>query len=442
VGYNNPEIASPLSFVQGTPYGGEGLGPKDSFGGVRRICIITPGTIASNPRVVKEAEALSEAGYKVHLIYTRHVDYLVERDQAILNEHPDWTADYLDWCSSGFKSRAIKYFSGIKKRASGILNKSKIYPDKLAPFLINRFYFWQLKKAIDCKADLYIAHYPDSLGIALRAAKANNTYFAYDAEDYHRGEDLPASELKIISEVEDSTLPFARYISAASPLMADEYRRLFPMVPVVPIENMFLLRNQPAFINIPDKVFKFFWFSQTIGPKRGLEEFISILGHTNKKNILLSLLGNIRESYRRELTSRWTKEGLLPESLVFINTVSEKKIFEIASSHHFGLCLEIPSVLNKDVCLSNKLFTYILSGNFLILSHTKAQKNFHTNFPETGVCIELENTLQSAEKINELFRNSESIEQTRQSNFLLGQTKLNFDREKEILIRQVNSLWE
>ena len=426
--YNNPEIASPLSF---------GKGP-----GLRRICIITPGTIASNPRVVKEAEALSEAGYKVHLIYTRHVNYLVERDQAILDEHPEWTADYLDWCSPDFKSRVIKYFSGIKKKVAGILQKNSIYPEKLAPFLINRFYFWQLKKAIACKAGLYIAHYPESLGIALRAAKANNSCFAYDAEDFHRGEDLPASELKIIREVEDSILPFAGYISAASPLMADEYGRLFPKVPVIPVENMFMLKNQPTFKKIPDKVFKFFWFSQTIGPKRGLEEFISILGQLNKKNILLSLLGNLRESYRLELLNRWGKESLLPESLVFINTVPEKEIFHLASKHHFGLCLEIPSVLNKDICLSNKLFTYILSGNFLILSHTKAQKNFHTIYPETGICIELENTLQSAEKINDLFLHSEAIEQKRESSFRLGQTKLNFDFEKQVLIRQVNSLWE
>ena len=76
------------------------------------------------------------------------------------------------------------------------------------------------------------------------------------------------------------------------------------------------------------------------------------------------------------------------------------------------------------------------------MSNTKAQKNFHTNYPETGICIELENTLQSAEKINKLFLHSEVIEQKRQLNFLLGQTKLNFDLEKQVLIRQVNSLWE
>ncbi|MBC7913702.1 MAG: hypothetical protein H7Y07_06225 [Pyrinomonadaceae bacterium] len=276
----------------------------------------------------------------------------------------------------------------------------------------------------------------------MQAAKTNNACFAYDAEDYHRGEDLPASALKIIREVEDLVLPFASYISAASPLMGDEYRKLFPKVPVIPVENMFLLKNQLTFKNIPHKVFKFFWFSQTIGPKRGLEEFISILGQTNKKNIQLSLLGNVRESYRLELINRWAKEGLLPESLVFTNTVPEKEIFDLASNHHFGLALESPYSINRDICLTNEIYTYLLSGNFLILSNTKAQKNFHTNFPETGICIELENTLQAAKKINELFRHSEAIEQKRQSNFLLGQTKLNFDREKQILIRQVNSLWE
>ena len=31
----------------------------------RRICLVTPGNLAANPRIVKEADALQEAGYEV-----------------------------------------------------------------------------------------------------------------------------------------------------------------------------------------------------------------------------------------------------------------------------------------------------------------------------------------------------------------------------------------
>ena len=408
----------------------------------KTICIITPGIIASNPRVVKEAEALSGAGYRVHLIYTRHVNYLVESDDAILKAHPEWKAEYLDWSVPGFRSKAIKYFSGMKKRLAEFIQKTNLYPVQLAPFLINRFYFWQLNKAIACKADLYIAHYPDCLGIAYKAAKVNKAFFAYDAEDYHRGEYLPEFVLRIIQEIEDSVLPHANYISAASPLIAEEYRKLFPNVAVVNIENMFAGKNQPDFQKITDDVIKFFWFSQTIGPFRGLEEFISILGQTNKRNVSLSLLGNVSETYSQELNNCWAKAGLTPGLLVFIETVPEKEIFKIAGYHHFGLCLEIPIVLNRDICITNKLYTYILSGNFLILSNTRAQKNFHTSNPQTGICFDLKNTKQAVEMLHEVLNNPAAINKAREFNYILGQSKLNFDQEKQILIKQVNSLWD
>ena len=36
----------------------------------KKVCLVTPGHIGSNPRIVKEADALHEEGYDVTLIYT------------------------------------------------------------------------------------------------------------------------------------------------------------------------------------------------------------------------------------------------------------------------------------------------------------------------------------------------------------------------------------
>ena len=49
-----------------------------------RICIITPGQIGSNPRVVKEADALVAAGHRVTVICTKVADFVEPRDQSIM----------------------------------------------------------------------------------------------------------------------------------------------------------------------------------------------------------------------------------------------------------------------------------------------------------------------------------------------------------------------
>lgn len=407
---------------------------------VKKICIITPAILACNPRVVKEAEALSEAGYVVHVIYTRHVSYLLATDQAILDEHPEWTVDYLDWAGKNLKARFNKIVSGLKKRVADLLIKNKLFYKKQLPFLTNRFYCWQLKKAIASKADLYIAHYPESLVIAARAAKNNHVTFAFDAEDYHRGENLPAAILRSIEITEDQFLPGARYITAASPLIALAYKKLYPKVPVTSVENVFALKHQPAFHDVKNEPFKFFWFSQTIGHGRGLEEFMTILGQTKRQDVQLILLGNVQTNYKELLVSLWQQAGLMSDLLVFINTVPEKEIFVLASQQHFGLCLEIPSVPNKDFCLSNKLYTYLLSGNYLICNKTAAQENFLQDHPGSGLLVNLNKVAESVQKLLAILNAPENIHQTRIHNYNLAQTQLNFDVEKKRLLEQVASV--
>ncbi|NEU06775.1 glycosyltransferase family 4 protein [Flavihumibacter sp. R14] len=408
---------------------------------MKKICIITPGTIASNPRLVKEAEALSNSGYNVHLIYTRHVYYLVETDQKILDDHPEWTYDYLDWSSPDAASKVKKMGSGIKRKIANLILESKLYPGQLVPVLFNRFYCWQLYKAMSCKADLYIAHYPESIAIAARAAKVNNAFFAFDAEDFHRGEGASGGLTEAISTLEDRFLPDAAYITAASPLIAKAYQKLYPGVKITSLENMFQLNKQPTFVELDNNSLKFFWFSQTVGPKRGLEEFIKILQVLGKKNVQLTLLGNCSTSYKTQLQNLWFTLGLKPESLVFKMTVPEAEIFTLAASHHFGLGLEISHSINRDICLTNKIYTYILSGNLLILSNTSAQKNFYEKYPGVGLCIELNDPEQAAARILHLIESSGDINAQRREIYKLGQSTLNFDQEKKVLLKQVENLW-
>ena len=65
----------------------------------KRICLITPGHIASNPRLVKEARALQQSGMEVHIIFSHlrtkgvpeHVE--VDGDTGIPLYPPEYIID-------------------------------------------------------------------------------------------------------------------------------------------------------------------------------------------------------------------------------------------------------------------------------------------------------------------------------------------------------------
>ena len=54
----------------------------------RRICIVSPGNLASNPRVLKEADALHCAGYDVTAVACDYTEELRDFDDAITAKVP------------------------------------------------------------------------------------------------------------------------------------------------------------------------------------------------------------------------------------------------------------------------------------------------------------------------------------------------------------------
>ena len=56
----------------------------------RKVCIVGSGSLASNPRLLKEAEALHGAGYDVTAVACDYTDALRSADDAIVRSVP-WT---------------------------------------------------------------------------------------------------------------------------------------------------------------------------------------------------------------------------------------------------------------------------------------------------------------------------------------------------------------
>ena len=56
----------------------------------RKVCIVSTGNLASNPRVLKEADALHEAGYRVTAVVCDYTASLRSFDDDIATKVP-WT---------------------------------------------------------------------------------------------------------------------------------------------------------------------------------------------------------------------------------------------------------------------------------------------------------------------------------------------------------------
>jgi hypothetical protein len=185
--------------------------------GVLRICILTPGQIGSNPRVVKEAQSLSQAGFNVTVIATKVLDVVEMRDQSLMEGVP-WRIHRLEF-SETWQRAPHRAFQKLCRSLHAMTALNYFANFSLSPFTSSLY-----RRAHQTPADLYIAHYPGALPAAVGAALRNGGKYAYDAEDYHLG-DWPRNarydrDRKLVRSIEGRFLQGCAYITAASPGIA------------------------------------------------------------------------------------------------------------------------------------------------------------------------------------------------------------------------------
>ncbi|KIA95115.1 hypothetical protein OC25_07185 [Pedobacter kyungheensis] len=385
----------------------------------KTICLITPGHISSNPRLVKEATSLAKESYNVHLIFTQYVSSLVKYDQEILEANPSWTFDALNWTPQNLLTAFSKIKSGLRLKTLNLLPINNLH------YTLNRNYGWQLAKAIKVKAALYIGHNLGALPVAVNAAKANQAKSGFDAEDFHRQEltdDQHNSDYQLKVEIENYYIPKLDYFTAASPLIGNLYKSLYN-IKVQSINNVFPKIAYASAIN-PQKAIKLFWFSQTLGPNRGIETIINAINSIIIP-LELHLLGKFDLNYQEQLNQQATAERR--KDLFFHHTVSPDQLLKMVGSYDVGIASENTSPLNRNICLTNKLFTYIQCGLAVVASNTTAQSAFMSNFSDIGKIYHDASDLASI--INYYHENRTMLNATKKASYELGQKSLNWENE-------------
>ena len=351
-----------------------------------KILVVTNGPLARNPRAFKEATALGEAGYDVTALTVRNHPPSEPVDLALLADAP-FRRVVLD---TGLESASG--FRVFRRRLNHWISRKLVYhlgwqsPRALGP------YGAQLRLARRIPADLTIVHneVPHCLG---RRLLDDGRLVAADIEDWHSEDLLPADRLsrplKLIRETERDLLHRAAYTTTTSHALADALHTRYGGRRPTVVSNSFPLQPPRSPRSPHDGPPAFFWFSQTIGPGRGLEHFLAAWSLTRQPSRLV-LLGETRGGYDTEILSRLPAD--FRPRVTFLPLVPPAALPALIARHDIGLALEQSFILNRDLTITNKIIQYLNAGLAIVASETAGQREVLAQAPAAGVIIATQET--------------------------------------------------
>ncbi|MES2807887.1 MAG: glycosyltransferase [Bacteroidota bacterium] len=388
----------------------------------KKIVLVSSGQPSLNPRLVKEADALADAGYAVTVIHTYWNAWGADFDKQLL-PGKKWKAI----CVGGDPNEnKIPYF--FSRLINKIATKGK--RSAWAGIAIARPAYFLIREAKKHKADLYIGHNLGALPAVVAAAETHNKPCGFDAEDFHRNEtsdDANNADVMLKSHIEDKYLPRLSYFSTSSQQIAAAYKQLYPALNPVVLLNVFPSDNSVADKRVSTGPLKLLWFSQTIGANRGLQDAVEALQLLNKLNFELHILGSKLHS-NAAFINYLSNSGI---NLKFHEPVPPQQLITFATQFDIGLALEPGFAVNNNLALSNKIFTYMQAGLAIIASDTAAQQDMLSKNPTIGYVYPKGNATALAAILSDYDNNRQQLAHNQTQALRLARDQYNWETESK-----------
>ncbi len=345
----------------------------------RRILILTNGHLCRNPRVLKEADALGRAGYDVTVLSLRHHAPSVALDAELAAAAP-------------FRHEKINLLPGTGPQA--FRRRLLVWAARQAVGRLG----WQilaalgpagslLRRARQHAADLTIVHNELAHGVGLRLHAAGRRVSA-DIEDWHSEDLLPQDRqqrpMDLLRAQERGLLHQLAHTTTTSEALADGLHARYGGTRPRVITNSFALQpdpHRPAEDIGPPLLF---WFSQRLGPGRGLEEFLAAWRLTHQPS-RVTLLGEPAPGYREALLAGLPADRRAAVS--FLDCVPPATLPSLIARHDVGLALESSALPSRDLTITNKILQYLNAGLAIVASSTAGQREVLARQPQAGILV-------------------------------------------------------
>lgn len=405
------------------------------------VCLVSPAHLSNNPRLVKEADALAAAGFRVHVICGRYFSPIDRHDDAI-RRHAAWSCTFVDYAPR-LATRIENLLHKLARRRCAAAPRPSLAhavraTHRAGPRLA------AAAAAARQRAELYLGHLPAGLAAAAHAAQTHRARYGFDAEDFHAAEThaamSDAGSRHALETLEAALLPGCAHFTAASPLIAEAYAAAVHVRTPRVILNVFPLREAPPAPSPPasrDEPPRLYWFSQTIGPGRGLEPLVAVLARM-KTRCELHLRGLADPAFCADLQRRAAAASLAGR-LQFHPLADAADMARLAHGHALGLSLEQTSPPNRDLCLTNKIFTYLLAGLPVALTPTRAQRALAADLGDAALLIDPQAPDEAARALDAFLSEPARRDRASAVAWRLARSRYNWDVEQEAFLASIRS---
>jgi glycosyltransferase involved in cell wall biosynthesis len=412
---------------------------------LRRICIVTPGYLSSTPRVVREADALSAAGYDVRVAFTQgQLESHRAFDTALAAGRP-WRTSVYHWSDQHPGERWAFLRTGVRHRLAQAAPMSALPIAGVAERAEGRIYPELRRIAAAEPADLFIGHYPVGLAAASHAARRYGARLGYDVEDLYsetfaEGPGWAKPKARIL-RLETRYVPDCAHITAVSRPVAAAFAERFGRA-AVPIHNCHPWtdrdRADGAVRERRGEAMSLFWFSQTVGLDRGLQDAIRAVG-LMRSPAQVHLRGAVDDHTRAALAGLASSCGVAG-SLHFHPPCSPDELLSRAMEHDVGLALETEASLNRRLTVTNKLFLYLTAGLAVAATDLPGQRDVLSTCAEAGELHAPGRVEQLAAHLDEWARDPARLRRARAAALEAARTRWNAEAEGRRLVESVAAL--
>jgi len=404
-----------------------------------RVLILSGIQLSANPRVVKEADTLGDAGYRVEVVGATVDSRLAERDLELCAAKP-WTYTTLvDASSTSWKER----FKWLRARARMRFAREAFSRFEVqSPHQLGYVTEELFRHAITHPAELTILHNPQAIWAGAALIRERRPV-AVDMEDWY-SEDLLSEDRKrqpvgSLQRWEGLVLREASYSTTTSGCLSRALAAAYDCPPPAVVYNSFPSSERNRLdgkildrvdVTIPSLT----WFSQVIGPGRGLETLMDAL--PGMKSVFeIHLRGNCRSDYRASLLAR------APESwrsrIHFHSQVPHAELLSRIAEHDVGLAAEIPFCQSRALTITNKLLQYLLAGIAVVASDTEGQREAAQGAGGAVVLFKAGAAANLAEALDSLFATPARLTLAKADALSAALGQFSWERSAAILLEQV-----
>src|SRR5918993_2868941 len=124
----------------------------------------------------------------------------------------------------------------------------------------------------------------------------------------------------------------------------------------------------------------------------------------------------------------------IENNVFFYEPIVAEEIIKDASKYDVGLAIETDISLNRNICVTNKVFSYLMSGLAIVGSDTDGQLDIFSHFADAVQVCRKNDTKSLGEAMLYFIKNPEALMRSKQAAKQAARDRYNWEFESTLLL--------